>query len=102
VAGCFSAGSVSTVTPAPRCTISARAVGEHVLTDHQVAVKILNRAEIAETSMQEKVKREIAYLSRFSHPHINRLYEVIYTPTDIFLVIEYLSGGELFDHIVTR
>lgn len=78
------------------------AVGEHVKTGHLVAVKILNRAEIAEMNMQEKVKREIAYLSRFSHPHINRLYEVIYTPTDIFMVIEFLSGGELFDHIVTR
>ncbi|KAA0150884.1 hypothetical protein FNF29_04998 [Cafeteria roenbergensis] len=77
-------------------------LGEHVKTGHLVAVKILNRAEIAEMNMEEKVKREIAYLSRFSHPHINRLYEVIYTPTDIFMVIEFLSGGELFDHIVTR
>lgn len=29
-------------------------------------------------------------------------YEVIDTPTDIFLVMEYVSGGELFDYIVRR
>jgi serine/threonine protein kinase len=78
------------------------AVGTHIKTGHRVAVKILNRAQIAEMNMKEKVQREIAYLSRFSHPHINRLYEVIYTQTDIFMVIEFLSGGELFDHIVSK
>lgn len=29
-------------------------------------------------------------------------YEVIDTPTDIFLIMEYVSGGELFDYIVSR
>jgi len=39
-------------------------------------------------------------LKRLSHPHIIRLFEVIYTPSDIFVVIEYVPGGELFDYIV--
>jgi len=34
------------------------------------------------------VRREIANLKRFSHPHIIRLYEVIHTPSDIFVVME--------------
>lgn len=29
-------------------------------------------------------------------------YEVIDTPSDIFVVMEYVSGGELFDFIVSR
>ena len=29
-------------------------------------------------------------------------YEVIDTPTDIFVVMEYVSGGELFDYIVSK
>lgn len=37
-----------------------------------------------------------------THPHIIRLYEVIDTPSDIFVVMEYVSGGELFDFIVSR
>ncbi len=52
--------------------------------------------------MAEKVRREIANLRQLSHPHIIRLYEVIHTPSDIFVVIEYVSGGELFDYIVQK
>jgi len=29
-------------------------------------------------------------------------YQVIETPTDIFLIMEYVSGGELFDYIVSK
>lgn len=29
-------------------------------------------------------------------------YEVIHTPSDIFVVMEYVSGGELFDYIVQK
>jgi serine/threonine protein kinase len=67
-----------------------------------VAVKILNKAKIKQLSMEEKVQREINILHLCTHPHIIRLYEVIDTPTDIFLVNEYVSGGELFDYIVSK
>jgi len=32
----------------------------------------------------------------------NNRYEVIDTPSDIFVIMEYVSGGELFDYIVSR
>ena len=47
----------------------------------------------------EKIRREIQILKLFRHPHIIKLYEVISTPTDIFMIMEYISGGELFDYI---
>jgi len=77
-------------------------LAEHVTTGHKVAVKILNRAKIVALDMTEKVKREINILRRCTHPHIIRLYEVIDTPTDIFVVMEYVSNGELFDYIVSK
>mmetsp|Transcript_3714 Transcript_3714/g.11463 ORF Transcript_3714/g.11463 Transcript_3714/m.11463 type:complete len:446 (-) Transcript_3714:590-1927(-) len=52
--------------------------------------------------MDEKVRREIKILKLFYHPHIIRLYEIIYTPTDIYMVMEYVPGGELFDFIVSN
>lgn len=72
------------------------------MTGHKVAVKILNKAKIKQLGMDEKVQREINILHLCTHPHIIRLYEVIDTPTDIFLVNEYVSGGELFDYIVSK
>lgn len=68
----------------------------------QVAIKILNRNRIKQLDMGEKVRREINILKICTHPHIIRLYEVIDTPSDIFVVMEYVSGGELFDYIVSK
>lgn len=77
-------------------------LGEHEETGKKVAVKILNRLKIRAQQMEEKLKREIKILKMCMHPHIIRLYEVIETPTDVFVVTEYSSGGELFDYIVER
>ena len=77
-------------------------LAEHQLTGHKVAVKILNRNRIRQLDMDDKVRREIKILKLFYHPHIIRLYEVIYTPTDIYMVMEYVQGGELFDFIVSN
>lgn len=80
----------------------APAVAVHEKTGYKVAIKILNRTKIKRLDMAEKVRREIANLKALSHPHIIRLYEVIHTPTDIFMVLEYVSAGELFDYIVQK
>nr|CAD7202680.1 unnamed protein product [Timema douglasi] len=75
-------------------------VGEHQVTKHKVAVKILNRQKIKSLDVVGKIRREIQNLKLFRHPHIIKLYQVISTPTDIFMIMEYVSGGELFDYIV--
>mmetsp|Transcript_14840 Transcript_14840/g.58208 ORF Transcript_14840/g.58208 Transcript_14840/m.58208 type:complete len:516 (-) Transcript_14840:70-1617(-) len=75
-------------------------LGYHVATGLKVAVKILNRQKIKSLSMDAKIRREIQILKLFRHPHIIKLYEVIETPTDIFMVMEYVPGGELFEYIV--
>lgn len=72
----------------------------HRYTQTKVAIKILSKEKINKLDMSSKVKREINILRLFKHPHIVRLYEVIDTPTDLFLVTEYVEGGELFEYIV--
>jgi len=39
-------------------------------------------------------------MKQLNHAHIIRLYEVIETPKELYLVLEYAPGGELFDYLV--
>lgn len=48
------------------------------------------------------MRREIKICRLFVHPHVIRLYEVIETPADIYVVMEYVPRGELFDYIVEK
>jgi 5'-AMP-activated protein kinase catalytic alpha subunit len=57
---------------------------------------------VKEQGVFEKVKREIKILRQFNHPHIIKHFEFIDTPSDIFMVLEFASGGELFDLISRR
>lgn len=75
-------------------------IATHQQTGYKVAIKILNRQNLKSMDVVGKLKREIQNLKLFRHPHIIKLYQVICTPTDIFMVMEYVPGGELFDYIV--
>ncbi|KAL3681913.1 hypothetical protein R1sor_024869 [Riccia sorocarpa] len=77
-------------------------IAEHSLTGQKVAIKILHRKKIREQNMDKRVRREIKILRLIMHPHIIRLYEVIEGPSHIFLVLEYLKCGELFDYIIEK
>uniref|UniRef100_A0A8C0H0V0 non-specific serine/threonine protein kinase n=1 Tax=Chelonoidis abingdonii TaxID=106734 RepID=A0A8C0H0V0_CHEAB len=50
-------------------------IGEHQLTGHKVAVKILNRQKIRSLDVVGKIKREIQNLKLFRHPHIIKLLD---------------------------
>ena len=41
-------------------------------------------------------------LTPLNHVHIIRLYEYIDTPSELYLVLEYIPGGELFDYITSK
>lgn len=51
-------------------------IGEHQMTKHKVAVKILNRQKIKSLDVVGKIRREIQNLKLFRHPHIIKLYQV--------------------------
>ncbi|GAA5980519.1 hypothetical protein JCM10908_001677 [Rhodotorula pacifica] len=76
-------------------------LARHVKTGLKVAMKFISKRKISTAEMSNRVHREIQYLSLLRHPHIIKLYDVISSPSDIVMVIEYLSG-ELFDYIVRR
>lgn len=67
-----------------------------------MAVKILEKSKITEDADVERVSREIKILKMIRHPNIIQLYEIIETPRQLYLIMEYASGGELFDYIVAN
>ncbi|KAI3859462.1 hypothetical protein MKW92_002955 [Papaver armeniacum] len=79
-------------------------LADHIPTGIKVAIKIYNRRKLKKMKMNEdKVMREIkAMRLLFMHPHVIRLYEVIVTPCDIYLVTEWAKNGELFDYLVEK
>ena len=74
----------------------------HILTGEKVAVKILEKAKIIDVNDVERVAREIHILKMIRHPNIIQLYEIIETPKQLYLIMEYASGGELFEYIVSH
>lgn len=46
--------------------------------------------------------REMRILKTLNHPNIVRLYEVIDTEKELYLVMEYAAGGEVFDYLVAH
>ena len=75
-------------------------LGTHILTGEKVAVKILEKDRISDVADIERVSREIHILKLIRHPNIIQLYEIIETQKLLYLIMEYASGGELFDYIV--
>ncbi|KAI5887939.1 Pkinase-domain-containing protein [Schizophyllum commune H4-8] len=75
-------------------------LGLHAQWGEEVAVKLIRRGSIDSDARMSKVEREIEVLRTLKHPHIVRLYDVIETDKYIGIILEYASGGELFDHIL--
>lgn len=48
------------------------------------------------------VRREINIMKQLFHPHIVRLFEVIDTPSYVYVVMEYMSSGELFYYLTEK
>ena len=75
----------------------------HLPTGATVAVKVLNKAEIKTELDLKRILREVTFLNSLTgHPHIANIYQVFETRSEIFLVIEYCRGGEVFEYIVAH
>lgn len=48
------------------------------------------------------LEREIVVMKLIEHPNIIQLYDVWETSTELYMVLEYVEGGELFDHLCAR
>ena len=65
-----------------------------------MAVKILEKDKIHDQKDVERITREITILKKVRHPNVIQLYEIIETEKELYMIMEYCNGGELFDYIV--
>ncbi|CAI8587355.1 unnamed protein product [Vicia faba] len=71
----------------------------NVETGEHVAIKILDKEKILKHKMIRQIKQEISTMKLIRHPNVIRMHEVIANKSKIFIVMEIVTGGELFDKI---
>jgi len=76
-------------------------MGVHCRSGKKVAIKMVNREKLSENIIN-KVEREIAIMKLIDHPHILGLYDVYENKKYLYLILELISGGELFDYLVRK
>ncbi|XP_073132490.1 CBL-interacting serine/threonine-protein kinase 24-like isoform X2 [Henckelia pumila] len=77
-------------------------IAQNIETNESVAIKVMAKSTILRHKMVDQIKREISIMKIVRHPCIVRLHEVLASQTKIYIVLELVSGGELFDRIVDQ
>ncbi|PRQ72453.1 Protein kinase-like domain-containing protein, partial [Rhodotorula toruloides] len=85
-------------------------LAKHKLTGQYAAVKIVpkprrkgdqDKVEKAD-KMLLGIEREIVIMKLIEHPNVLRLLDVYETTHELYLIMEYVEGGELFDYLVRK
>ena len=77
-------------------------LAKHEITGENVAIKILDKEKIVRESDKTRLEREIRIMKNMYHNNIVQLYQVIENQKELFIVMEYISGKELFDYIIHK
>ena len=77
-------------------------LGIHQITGEKVAVKILEKEKILQEADKTRIEREIKILKNMRHNNIVHLYDIKETPSSLYIIMEYISGKELFEYIISK
>lgn len=77
-------------------------LAENVETGSQVAVKIIEKANVSTLKQKHSVQREVRLMKLLNHPNIVKVFDILETETEIYIAMELADGGELFDYIVAQ
>lgn len=75
---------------------------QHSETGKAYALKVLNKDLLIQRGMVDQVKKEISILKKLKHPYIVNMHEIMSSKDKIFLVMELVTGGDLFDTIAVQ
>ncbi len=74
-------------------------LAQHKITGIHRCIKVISKQEF-DYSDNEDIMNEINVLKKIDHPNIMRIMEYYMTSKHIYIISEYLTGGELFDRII--
>uniref|UniRef100_A0A671TF85 non-specific serine/threonine protein kinase n=1 Tax=Sinocyclocheilus anshuiensis TaxID=1608454 RepID=A0A671TF85_9TELE len=80
----------------------------HPLIGNYRLLKTIGKGNFAKVKLARHIltgselSREVTIMKNLNHPNIVKLFEVIETEKTLFLVMEYASGGEVFDYLVAH
>ena len=83
-----------------RGTFSKVKLAINKTTNQKVAIKILEKSKIVESDDLERIIREMEIIIEFNHPNVIRVHEIFETEDNYLIIMDYCSGGELFNYIV--
>jgi protein-serine/threonine kinase len=73
------------------------------LTPKQVAIKLIKKDQLGSNpTRMAKIMREVSILRQLTHPNIVQLHKMEESERHYGIVLEYASGGELFDYILNH
>lgn len=73
--------------------------GRDIKDGSNVAIKIIDKEKILKVGMMEQIKKEISVMRLVRHPNVVELFEVMASKAKIYIVMEYVKGGELFNKV---
>lgn len=73
----------------------------HTTSKEVFAMKILDKDTIKKEDLISNLKKEISIMMLISHPNVVKLIEVLASKTKIYIVLEYIKGGELW-HLISN
>lgn len=74
-------------------------LAKHSDTGMEYAIKILDKGDIKANELTVNVRREIAIMKALNHKNIVNLREVLSSKSKLYIVMDLVRGGELFDMI---
>lgn len=69
-------------------------------TSREFAIKVIDKKALK--GKEEALHNEISVMHKVEHPNIVKFYEMFDDKTRLYLVIEIVTGGELFDRIIAK
>ena len=100
----FCAQKVSAEDFEPICVIGQGSFGKvmqvvHKETGRVYAMKVMRKDNIIAKNQVTHTRDEKSILQKIKHPFIVNLNFAFQTPDKLFLVMDYINGGELFFHL---